>query len=86
MSVLIKGMEMPKGCYDCWFRHHLECGLNGYEVTTFIPITCPLVEIPSPEEQYEIITWLLNVYGKQYNNTRAAVIDWLRGENYERTD
>ena len=41
MSIIIKDMEMPKSCDDCWF----EC---AYEICT--PETgyenCPLIEIP----------------------------------------
>jgi hypothetical protein len=41
MSVLIKGMDMPKSCDDCWFEY-------AYEICT--PETkyenCPLVKLP----------------------------------------
>ena len=31
----------------------------------------------TPEEQYDFMNWLLNDYGKQFTDTRQAVIDWL---------
>ena len=33
----------------------------------------------TPEEQYDLIYWLLNDYGKQFTDTKQAVIDWLSG-------
>lgn len=63
MSILIKGMEMPKCCYDCGVDTGL-CGLwNGYaERYSRRHPKCPLVEIPTPHgrlilengEEYEI--------------------------------
>lgn len=53
MSILIKGMEMPKSCKDCpchkfaydnWDRPYNYCGVTG-GVTL---VNCPLVEIPTP--------------------------------------
>lgn len=53
MSVLIKGMEMPKSCKDCpcrkfaynnWDRPYNYCGVTG-DVTF---VNCPLVEVPTP--------------------------------------
>ena len=52
MSVLIKGMEMPKSCKDCpcrkfaynnWDRPYNYCDVTG-DVTF---VNCPLVEIPT---------------------------------------
>ena len=31
----------------------------------------------TPEEQYDFMDWLLNDYGRQFTNTRQAVVDWL---------
>lgn len=53
MSILIKGMEMPKSCKDCpchkfaydnWDRPYNYCGVTG-GVTL---VNCPLVEVPTP--------------------------------------
>ena len=47
MSVLIKGMEMPKSCWDCFACHDGWCIINqkieGHRTVTH---SCPLVEIP----------------------------------------
>ena len=49
MSVLIKGMEMPKNCGDCLTNYMLnvvcDCDLNNIEDGRRLP-NCPLVEIP----------------------------------------
>ena len=45
MSVLIKGMEMPKTCYDCIFYGGLECSLTGFDADRKSR-HCPLVELP----------------------------------------
>lgn len=47
MSVIIKGMEMPKNCYDCPL-HDGEigrCNILGTTVCDYIPKECPLVEM-----------------------------------------
>lgn len=42
MSVLVKGMKMPKSCDDCWFEYAYEICTpeTGYE-------NCPLIELLS---------------------------------------
>jgi hypothetical protein len=53
MSVLIKKMEMPKGCWACPFAvgKHYECLFTkksyNWGLTTR-PSDCPLIEIQSP--------------------------------------
>lgn len=59
MSVLIKGMEMPESCFQCWFLHvinpgYFYCFASGEEFEeNFAMIKgryadCPLVEVPTP--------------------------------------
>lgn len=57
MSVLIKGMEMPKDCSECNFmyttymlnRHVCLAGdMFEIKVNSGIDANCPLVEIPEP--------------------------------------
>ena len=61
MSVMIKGMGMPNGCYDCPILQScdgcfdFECPFNSYllwhnaeDVIRYRPDSCPLVEIPTP--------------------------------------
>ena len=45
MSVLVKGMEMPRNCYECkvWF----EC-FDEKPPFNMIKSVCPLIEIPTP--------------------------------------
>lgn len=56
MSILIKGMKMPKSCVDCpmfdWDLEYLKCKANDEffiakgEWRTKRESTCPLIEIP----------------------------------------
>ena len=53
MSILIKGMEMPKCCNDCWFYDDSRCYLFSYGVPNrynydalTMPDWCELIELP----------------------------------------
>ena len=49
MSILFKGVEMPKGCWDCPFQTNPICATNDIiNFTTRIarPDNCPLIEVP----------------------------------------
>lgn len=35
----------------------------------------------SPEEIYDFLHWLLIDYGRQFTDSRLAVIEWLKEEN-----
>ena len=63
MSLYIKGLDMPKDCFECPFkvsngiisgkRIEFECVANGYTTLDDYqyddkPSDCPLVEIPTP--------------------------------------
>ena len=57
MSVLIKGMEMPKDCSECNFMHttymlnrHVCLAGDVFEikVNSGIDVNCPLIEVPEP--------------------------------------
>ena len=61
MSVMIKGMGMPNGCYDCPILQScdgcfdFECPFNSYlhwhnaeDVINYIPDSCLLVAVPTP--------------------------------------
>lgn len=51
MSIIIKGMEMPKNCQDCALYIEGACYAKGYRdyrsiMDTAKPDGCPLVELP----------------------------------------
>ena len=51
MSVIVKGMEMPKNCQECWLYIEGACYAKGYRdyrriMDTAKPDDCPLVELP----------------------------------------
>lgn len=51
MSVIVKGMEMPKNCQECGLYIEGACYAKGYRdyrsiMDTAKPDDCPLVELP----------------------------------------
>ena len=46
MSILIKGMEMPKSCYECRFAFDGMCIANRGRKNVGITNSCPLIEVP----------------------------------------
>lgn len=53
MSILIKKMEMPKGCWACPFAvgKHYECLFTKKSSNCGLitrPSDCPLIEVPTP--------------------------------------
>lgn len=62
MSVLIKSMEMPKSCYDCYFCRTYDEPNQGYFcIPLFADLhrtdftkkridACPLIEVPTPHD------------------------------------
>ena len=71
-SILIKGMDMPKSCADCFFRQAAPNSLdvyfcyadknNRYAVHDKRPLFCPLVEVPTPHGDLIDKDLLLKVY------------------------
>ena len=73
MSVLIKGMEMPKNCAECRFWSICEC-LSDFEDYVSVleavddgdlvrDCDCPLIEIPTPHGRLIDETFEENHYG-----------------------
>ncbi len=48
MSILIKGMEMPRNCESCTVAHLADCELWMIAGYRQIHKDCPLVEVPTP--------------------------------------
>lgn len=48
MSILIKGMEMPKNCYECYFCTYGYCAHLDRYITNSQEIDkdCPLIKLP----------------------------------------
>ena len=84
MSVLIKGMEMPKGCIGCLFKdigtHTMtQCMLVAGWVKYAdggdgIPDACPLVEVPTPHGRL-IDADAIQAYEKKNFGKRLLVVD-----------
>jgi len=77
----IKYMDDPqiKGFGDWMFA-------NGYNVAK---IECmhmtnqEYLSICQPEEAYALFEWLMHDYGRNYTDTRCAVIEWLKKEHVD---
>ena len=74
MSILIKGMEMPKNCTECHARCRLY--LNGRK---FRHPNCPLIEVPIPhgllidaDKLLEKAYWDYNEATHDYNNIKVV--------------
>lgn len=69
MSVLIKGMEMPKQCYDCYLIakdpdcEKLYCKHLNQDITDWSDVLkdCPLVEVPTPHGNLIDIDLVMNM-------------------------
>ena len=52
MSILVRGVEMPTSCWDCYFQDCGNCILSNYKVVDkciiedCIDDDCPLVPVP----------------------------------------
>lgn len=74
MSILIKGIDMPKSCGECEFDYNLEGG--GYEWWECVILhddinqfdtrrtDCPLIEIPTPHGRLIDASELIKSYMK----------------------
>ena len=74
MGVYIKGMEMPKTCYDCYFCRTYDEPNQGYFcIPLFADLhrtdftkkridACPLIEVPTPHGRLIDAEWLKLLY------------------------
>lgn len=51
MSILIKGMKMPKSCIECMFYRAYSlnydyCCISSATPKEYVPADCPLVDLP----------------------------------------
>ena len=62
MSVIVKGMEMPKYCYDCPLQDGEtgRCNILGITVYDYIPKECPLVEVIECKDCKHVRTFDIN--------------------------
>ena len=87
-SILIKGMDMPKSCADCFFRQAAPNSLdvyfcyadknNRYAVHDKRPLFCPLVEVPTPHgdliDKEQLKQLLLDLWRSGCNYTISDLI------------
>ena len=74
MSVLVKGMKMPKDCVSC--RWHARWGCEITHLVTNIAQRCPLVEVPTPHGR------LIDADGidRAFSDSRWEDGDWRTGK------
>ena len=86
MSVIVKGMEMPKNCMSCPFpavgvdAYYCHCPTQDgkeydFKYADTIPDTCPLVEIPTPHGRLIDADELVRIWtgAKFYGNIKPIV-------------
>ena len=76
MSVLVKGMEMPKNCIECRFRQYEYCDLQRQDVYAVNIMdyalslerhpSCPLIEIPTPHSDLVDRDAMIAEYDRQH--------------------
>ena len=88
MSVIVKGMEMPKNCKSCPLRYsstgYAWCDITGASLALEIDMrdyTCPLVEIPTPhgrlgdlDELYKVAN-MADDFGADTTDILKLIID-----------
>lgn len=92
MSVLIKGMEMPKNCGRCWFnKSSLSCAITGSCIDRDDENRerlddCPFVEVPKPHGRLidaDALADDLDYDAKHFvegHEMKANCASWLRSD------
>ena len=88
MSILIKGMEMPKNCQKCWLYIEGACYAKGYRdyrliMDTAKPDDCPLVEIPIPHGRLGDLDALQKQVENTIQDAHMSLL-WKQGMMYAR--
>lgn len=94
MSVLIKGMKMPKNCIECPFSdHEAWCLIPGdpkmryYCPKEEISEHCPLVEVPEPHGRLIDADALADdleydaIHFEEEHEMKSNCASWLRSNN-----
>ena len=79
MSILIRGMEMPKSCNECIMSIEQACMINGNIISDYWtrldrPTDCPLVELPPHGRLIDADAFskhLIETQKSEYNITHA---------------
>ncbi len=83
MSILIKGIDMPKDCEGCPCAYFTEgaytdeCQVTHNHITDEKPTDCPLIEIPTPHGRLIDGDWFIKQmkeYNPQTSKTKWAEI------------
>ena len=75
MSILIKGLNMPKDCVSCRWHHRTGvCVLTG--VVTNTGRYCPLVEVPTPHGRLIDGDNVIDLLREQLTGDRDTVYEY----------
>jgi len=77
MSVLIKGMEMPKHCGYCRFRYDGIC--HALQKTQYAVTDCPLIDLPDHGDlidQRELMREFARFVRRSNNSDFAPTPNW----------
>ena len=89
MSIILKGIDMPKSCGKCEFNYNLEGGsyewwecvilhddINQFDTRR---TDCPLIEIPTPHgrliDETKINDALLRDDGRQFDTDAPTILE-----------
>ena len=79
MSILIKGMEMPRNCDDCHLD--IDCAYDesqdGYRMMGGRPRKCPLVPVPPHGRMVDLDEMLKDLYTNYRYALTRSVLDRL---------
>lgn len=78
MSILVKGVDMPKDCVACRWHARWGCEITG--IVTNAAQGCPLVEIPTPHGRL-IAADKLERDIEQYHLSDGKFQHWVQVQN-----
>lgn len=78
MSVLVKGVDMPKDCMYCKWHTRWGCGITGIRTNT--AQGCPLIEVPTPHGRL-IDAEKLERDIEQYHLSDGKFQHWVQVQN-----
>lgn len=86
MTVLIKGMEMPKSCGECLeigWQYVFECNLDDVEEGEKL-ITCPLVPVPTPHGRLIDVDYADEYAYDELEVANAYLTGWEAARNMQK--
>ena len=88
MSILIRGMEMPKSCNECIMSIEQACMINGNIISDYWarldrPTDCPLVELPPHGGLIDSSVAMINISKQGFMIDKDGYVWMLRKHAYK---